>query len=345
MKTLSYLIFACGTIPAGVAFAAQVTGNAQLGGGPPHDSIVVNISETQLVPSLTVWGALFLLAALSFLATRHSNRRMRGAGLAGLLVAMSGLAWATFSQTTNPDASTGDYAFNNVPPGAYLVEITAPGHFPRSFHTGLIGEIDVEVDAVVLSPIPTETPTETPTPTVSPTPTDTPTVTPTPTAYFSGIVSFSGNANANNLSTGTWGYAFSLDCSRTVTALGFYDLGGNGLDYSHEVGVYTSGGVLKASTTIPAGTEGFLVNGFRFVPITPVVLTAGNYRIGAHYLTSQPEWTAIQANPPTTYSGFTIGQYAVGSGTSLAFPNILGTFYQYGVFGPNLLFSQAPPCP
>jgi hypothetical protein len=75
---------------------------------------------------------------------------------------------------------------------------------------------------------------------------------------------------------GTLGYAFTVTSPIRVTNLGVWDYGGNG------DGLLEPGTQL-IQTTIPAGTSGTLVDGYRYVPIAPVILAPGNYTIGAYY--------------------------------------------------------------
>ncbi len=71
---------------------------------------------------------------------------------------------------------------------------------------------------------------------------------------------------------------------RTIDKLGVFDAGGDGLATAHEVGIweiYT--GKLVVSATVPAGTAGELIDGFRYVALPePIELKGGTpYRIGA----------------------------------------------------------------
>ena len=62
--------------------------------------------------------------------------------------------------------------------------------------------------------------------------------------------------------TGTYGWSFTLSSTITVTDLGYFDFGGNGLNDAHDVGIWTSTGTLMVSATVPAGTAGTLVGRF-----------------------------------------------------------------------------------
>jgi hypothetical protein len=132
----------------------------------------------------------------------------------------------------------------------------------------------------------------------------------------------------------TTGWMFSSANPLTVTALGYYDSGGDGLADTHDVGIFTSGGVLLVSTTVPSGTAGTLESAWRFVDIAPYLLPAGSYVIAGTTVDTS-------ADPITTFGNITL---AVGltlldhglyvSGSDLAFPTEPGN----GYYNANFLF-------
>lgn len=78
-----------------------------------------------------------------------------------------------------------------------------------------------------------------------------------------------------------------------VTALGYMDYENDGLHEAHDVGIYAidddgaTEGELVVSSSIPAGDEASLYNGFRYVPVDPVSLLEGRtYVILAYRPTS-----------------------------------------------------------
>jgi len=82
----------------------------------------------------------------------------------------------------------------------------------------------------------------------------------------------------------TYGAEFtvgSLDLS--VTDLGAFDLGEDGLNESHQVGLWDSSNTLLGSVTVPAGTGATLIGEYRYVSLAlPVALSANTtYWIGA----------------------------------------------------------------
>jgi len=76
------------------------------------------------------------------------------------------------------------------------------------------------------------------------------------------------------------GWLFSVSTNLVVDGLGYYDVGSNGLGESHDVGIFDSiTGDVLVSATVPSGTGGTLVNGFRIVPVS-YPLGPGTYVIG-----------------------------------------------------------------
>ncbi|MES2306637.1 MAG: DUF4082 domain-containing protein [Gemmatimonadota bacterium] len=89
-------------------------------------------------------------------------------------------------------------------------------------------------------------------------------------------VDFTSASDANN----GWfslGWSFNVLTPFSVSGLGFYDAGKDGLNQSHEVGLWTSGGTLLASATVSSSDP--LISFWRFATITPVNLGVGSYII------------------------------------------------------------------
>lgn len=104
------------------------------------------------------------------------------------------------------------------------------------------------------------------------------------TAHGATLLSIS-NANARDNRTTNVGGSFVVGSSDlSVTSLGFQDFDDNGLVGSHAVGLWTSGGTLLATVSVPSGTGATLLDHFRYVTLGgAVTLTAGQtYFIGAH---------------------------------------------------------------
>jgi hypothetical protein len=141
----------------------------------------------------------------------------------------------------------------------------------------------------------------------------------------------------------TLGWEFTVNIDVLITDLGLYDASLNGLAESHDLGLFSSGGALLASATIPSGTSGTLIDQFRYVSIAPIWLLAGStYRIGAVYTSGLDALvfpgfgaTVVSTNPSISYLD---SRFAV-SGT-LANPTLSGG--QGGYFGPNLNGTAVP---
>jgi len=137
--------------------------------------------------------------------------------------------------------------------------------------------------------------------------------------------------------TGVWtlGYSFTANSAISVVGLGVYDYLGDGLYVAHDVGLWNSSGNLLASATVPIGTGGVLINNFRFVDISPVVLTANNlYYVGAVAGYDNDVWlqdpTTLSPGPGITYNS---RAYQSSNGT-LVFPDQVGSG-NTGYFGGN----------
>ncbi|MCP9450590.1 MAG: DUF4082 domain-containing protein [Nitrospira sp.] len=81
----------------------------------------------------------------------------------------------------------------------------------------------------------------------------------------------------------TLGWKFAVHEPVFAHALGVYDSGQDGLADSAQVGLWSAtGGEPLATAIIPAGTDATLDGFFRFVPVSPVVLTPGiEYVVGS----------------------------------------------------------------
>ena len=141
----------------------------------------------------------------------------------------------------------------------------------------------------------------------------------------------------------TFGWAFTLSNTVTLTELGVWDRSGTGLNDSHLVTLWTSTGTQAAQTTIPSGTSAPITDGFRYESITPVVLSAGSYTIGA-FFTSSSDTAATLCSTVTTAAGVTYdGSKATGGN---GFPSFDSAGYGNGYFGPNFQFTtEAVPEP
>jgi hypothetical protein len=138
------------------------------------------------------------------------------------------------------------------------------------------------------------------------------------------------------------GWEFTLSSPLEVSALGYFDAGNNGLFDPHPVGIFRNDGSLLFSATVPSGTSGTLVDGFRFVPIPATVLPPGTYRIAGYANSTSLDDFRFGVPSSTTIPGLAVGGAFEAGGNSLAFPNQnVGPSAVQGYFGPNFLATPA----
>lgn len=134
------------------------------------------------------------------------------------------------------------------------------------------------------------------------------------------------------------GWAFNAANAFTVDALGFYDVGQDGLVNSHSVGIFDSTGNLLVSTLVD--TSSTLLDGFRYAAVSPVELSAGSYTIAATFAVNEADLWLQNTSTPVMRSGFTYLGGRGGNSTTLAYPTIPVSGLDPGLFGPN--FSVVP---
>jgi hypothetical protein len=143
------------------------------------------------------------------------------------------------------------------------------------------------------------------------------------------------------------------DVDIELLSLGVFDKGGNGLNTSHGVGIWTDAGTLLRQTTIPAGTAAGLVDGYRYESVAALTLTAGQkYRLGAYYGPVADRCSGTACGDELIYNatsvfanGVTFVQSVQQRGLigarPLGFPDVDAGIPQ-GVFGPNFLMTEIP---
>jgi len=154
-------------------------------------------------------------------------------------------------------------------------------------------------------------------------------------------VSFTGAGNFG-APEGTYGWAFTLTNTISVTELGYFDFGGNGLTDSHDVGIWTNTGTLLVSATVPAGTAATLNGDFRYVLVTATLLAPGDYVIGGFSPADSGDPVAVEASTITTASGLSYGGSRSIGGNTLTFPIGDASGHPNSYFGPNFTFSTVP---
>lgn len=146
----------------------------------------------------------------------------------------------------------------------------------------------------------------------------------------------------------TTGFKFTAVNTVPVTALGFHDDQLNGLNFAHQVGLYSSSGTLLALVTVPAGIAAPLVGEHRYTSLSSAfVLQAGTqYVLAAHtdvtdgYSYIGPAGTRTVDPQITIDPGLGVYNY----GANLAFPQ--STFAAVGFYStPNMLLTAPVPEP
>lgn len=153
----------------------------------------------------------------------------------------------------------------------------------------------------------------------------------------SGIAITGAGVEFSNSSSWILGYSFAVSAPITVTALGIYDSGSDGLAQSHDIGLWSASQALLAQASIAAG-GGTLVDGFRYTTVSPVVLQPGNYVVGAT-MGSELYW---YDGPISTAPEITFIQDQYVSSGGLAFPSNGGTV-SAGYFGANFRYAVPEP--
>jgi hypothetical protein len=161
-------------------------------------------------------------------------------------------------------------------------------------------------------------------------------------------VSFGSGDQYASTTDATYGWKFTVGGSDlSVTKLGLLDLGSSGFTDAHKVGIWDSANNLVASADFAAGQTGTFSDGFRYLDINPVSLTAGqSYSIGSWSAGNGTPDNVVQSAAAATYaSGMTYNgaSYAPpgspGSGFAAPYQNFGGS---QGVFGPNFEFTPVP---
>lgn len=135
---------------------------------------------------------------------------------------------------------------------------------------------------------------------------------------------------------GTYGWTFTVNSPVVVDSLGYFDFGGNGLSSAHDVAIWDSNGTLLDSTTVPSGTGGILIDGFRYVSAPIVLLPVGTYTIGGYDPASADPvlvGATITSAPRITY-----GTSRSIDGGSITFPTTDAHGNGNSYFGPNFTF-------
>lgn len=170
-------------------------------------------------------------------------------------------------------------------------------------------------------------------------------------ANAQSAISFTGGEATAGFPNRTLGYAFTVNSAIQIGQLGIWDMDGDGLLGSHQVGIWNSdGSSLLATATIPGGSGTTLIDGFRYVSVSPFALGPGQYLAGA--FTGSAGDAVIRFTTATTIPEITLGSTRfdpfVNGGFSGVFSAPTGTqgnFFDSGYFGMNFRLANGVPEP
>jgi len=151
-----------------------------------------------------------------------------------------------------------------------------------------------------------------------------------------------GGSGASSLMRG---WAFSTVAAIQVTDLGWYDADLDGLNSSHQVGIWNEVGTLMALGTVAAGTTGTLDGKFRYTnSLTGVLnLGIGNFVIAGLSTFNDVTFRNIPLANTIIATQISYIEDRVG-GSSFGAPTDTQGL-DVGYFGPNFKFTAAEPVP
>jgi len=166
-------------------------------------------------------------------------------------------------------------------------------------------------------------------------------------AQTPAVTGFSGGTVFATIDTTaqTAGWDFTANSNMTVSAIGFWEFDTSvPLNSTHQVGLWTSAGVLLASALVQVNSP--VTGSWRYVAITPVTLTAGHTYVVGVDVTSPPsdgyERIPNPGGTVTTSGLITITSSAVSpSASGFAFPSVSEASF-LARLGPNLLVQAVP---
>ncbi|MHC4179055.1 MAG: PEP-CTERM sorting domain-containing protein [Planctomycetota bacterium] len=152
------------------------------------------------------------------------------------------------------------------------------------------------------------------------------------------IMSFDlGSTSLASMTDATIGWEFTANTDVHVVALGYLDPTGAGFTDQHEVGIFNASQSLVVSTVVQSGTASPLVDGFRYEPVTPTLLAAGQTYVVAGRNRRQAGVSSMVSDPVDLVFRPEIsfvGGRTNGGAEEFSYP---GAFFSPGpgYFGPN----------
>jgi len=161
-----------------------------------------------------------------------------------------------------------------------------------------------------------------------------------PAIVFNELTGLNGAQANQNV-----GFQFDVLSSFTVTGLGWYDEGQDGLSVRHEVGIWDPQGNLLASLILGAGTAEALDGQYRMAAISPIVLAPGSgYIMGGLNSTASTDRLAFDVGmtvqAPINFVDATFSNIT----SNLERPTVFSAATT-GFFGPMFSFQAATQVP
>jgi PEP-CTERM motif len=175
------------------------------------------------------------------------------------------------------------------------------------------------------------------------------------------VLDFTGGESITPSGDETVGWQFTTTSPITISALGLWDEGANGLAAAHQIGLWSCDsqacltGTLLASATITNANSTPVAStssdgDWRFTPIGSLTLAAapppaGGYVVGATFVVNDPDPFRTLTNEPTMNAGVLWEEIRAAGGAGLIFPQgviILPPDFGEGAFGPNLFVGSLP---
>jgi hypothetical protein len=171
-----------------------------------------------------------------------------------------------------------------------------------------------------------------------------------PATSFAAVVTLqTANNSVGNQAYSGLGVEFTVNSAITVSELGIFDSGQDGLSTTLSAYLFKrtgpSAGSIVANTLFTSSDPGTLVNDYRFKSITPIDLAAGDYvLVGYGFSDSDPEHNSnISGNAETFTSSslvsFVQSLYGGGNDPPGTFPT--QTFAPNGFSAANMMFDAS----
>jgi hypothetical protein len=124
-----------------------------------------------------------------------------------------------------------------------------------------------------------------------------------PAASFGAAVEFT-DAPVTHDTQLSLGFVFTTNQAIDITALGYYDEDGDGVQTNHEVGIFDTNGILLISTILSAGTSS-LEGHYRYNAVSPITLAANStFTVAATTFGTADGW--VYGNAGSQIAGFVV---------------------------------------